>query len=273
MTLMHITVFLSGLAGFVALTLTMPKHCSHILRRNLSEPHSRLLRIGGWLLLGVSLALGIHQWRFGIGSVTWLGWLTIAGVALVFYLPNWSWQPENKTARQCPPKDASGNYAVIKSRASPAVTATLAAVLLMPLAGFTWQLLNTPDKPLLREDAVHGQIGPWTFTLAEKDQKAPEIVAMGIPIKAFVIRFCESCGTQIRMAYFKVRKPHSLRAAGNAFGGRGPEKTAEIPLPRAATLEDGLWLTVEGNNGEVYHQEFDIQRLSPALASLIQEHP
>jgi len=107
--------------------------------------------------------------------------------------------------------------------------------------------------------------------LAEKDQQSPEIVALDVPLKAFVIRFCDGCDRDIRMAYLKVRKPHSLRAAGNAFEGRGREKTAEIPLPRAATLDDGLWLTVEATNGEVYHQRFDIQHLSPAMARFIRE--
>ena len=138
--------------------------------------------------------------------------------------------------------------------------------------------LSHQNGNLLREDAVHGEIGPWTFTLAEKDQKPPEFVALDVPLKAFVIRFCDGCERDIRMAYLKVREPRffpgaggSLRTAGNAFEGRGREKTAEIPLPRMATLGDGLWLTVEATNGEVYHQRFDIQRLSPTLAQFIQE--
>ena len=62
-------------------------------------------------------------------------------------------------------------------------------------------------------------------------------------------------------------------AAGNAFGGRGTDKRVEIPIPRAASIQDGLWLTVEGNDGSVHQQRFAIERLSPALARFIEEQP
>lgn len=283
MTLIHFFVFVLGLTGFIALALAMPKHSQHVLRLTLSDSSRRLLRIFGWVLLAFALGLGIAQWHFDVGTVTWLGWLSIAGIALVFYLPNWPWQPEAKPAKsrreKCSDGEAASAAPITTSHRLPMVRTGLAATaLFIPLAAFAWQLLATPDKPLLREDAVHGQIGPWSFTLAEGDQKPPEIVAMDMPLKQFVIRFCDGCDRDIRMAYLKVREPRlllgaegSLRAAGNAFEGRGREKAAVIPLPPAATLEDGLWLTVEANNGDEYHQQFAIQRLSPALARFIQE--
>lgn len=280
MTMLHIVVLLLSFAGFVALALAMPKHSKHILRRNLPESQRRVLRLLGWVLLAVALGLGVRQWHFDVGTVIWLGWLTIAGVALVFYLPNWPWQPagkpNNKPSKERKSKCDEGEVVTRESamapRRSPAARVGIAALVLsLPLGGFAWQLLNTPDKPLLREDAVQGEIGPWIFTLAEKDQEPPEIVALNVPLKAFVIRFCNGCDRDIRIAYLKVREPRSLQAAGNAFEGRGREKTAEIPLPRAATLDDGLWLTVEATNGEVYHRQLDIQRLSPAMARFIRE--
>lgn len=276
MTVLHIAVLLLSLAGFIALALAMPKHSKHVLRRHLPDSLRRVMRGLGWALLAVALGLGIAQWQFDVGTVTWLGWLTIAGVALVFYLPKWPGQPESKPARARKRKEKVGEIVgperlVVPRRSRTMHFGIATFALLLPFGAFAWQLLNTPDKPLLRDDALHGEIGPWSFSLAEKDQKPPEVVALDVPLKAFVIRFCDGCERDIRMAYLKVREPRSLRAAGNAFEGRGREKTAEIPLPRASTLSDGLWLTVEATNGEVHHQRLDIQRLSPAMAQFIRE--
>lgn len=283
MTVLHMAVLLLSLAGFIALAMAMPKHSKQVLRRHLPDSLRRVMRGLGWTLLAVGLGLGIAQWQFDVGTVTWLGWLTIAGVALVFYLPKWPGQPESKPTRARKRKGNVGGVpgpsSVVVSRRSRSMRFGIATfALLLPFGAFAWQLLNTPDKPLLRDDALHGEIGPWSFSLAEKDQKPPEVVALDVPLKAFVIRFCDGCERDIRMAYLKVREPRfssdaagALRSAGNAFEGRGQEKTAEIPVPRAATLDDGLWLTVEATNGEVHHQRFDIQRLSPAMAQFIRE--
>jgi len=275
MTLVHAALLLTSLAGFMALALAMPRHSQHVLRRPLPSARRHLLRLLGWLLLAAALALGMAQWRFGVGLVTWLGWLTIAGVALVFHLSWWAGQSEIPSARarkrQRDNAETGAAVTAVPGHAPMARTMLASLVLLLPLGGFAWQLLHVAEKPLLREDAIHGQIGPWAFSLAEKDRKPPQVVALDVPLKEFVIRFCEGCERDIRMAYLKVREPRSLRAAGNAFEGQGTEKTAEIPVPRSATRDDGLWLTVEANNGEVYHQRFDIQRLSPALAGFIRE--
>ncbi|WP_022962618.1 DUF3325 domain-containing protein [Halopseudomonas pelagia] len=278
MTWMSLSVFTTSLAGFVALALAMPKHSKHLISKALPDSRRFLLRILGWCLLAVALGLAIAQWQFAMGSVVWFGWLSVAGLGLVFYLPKWPWQPQTRPSSPRREKlrngDAVAAPPAIRSRRATLLRAGFtAAALLLPLSAFTWQLLGAPQAPLLREDAIHGQIGPWAFSLAEKDQKPPEIVAMGVPLKAFVIRFCEGCDQDIRTAYLKVRKPRSLRAAGTSFDGRGREKTAIISLPDAISLNDGIWLTVESKNGEVHYQQFDIQRVSPAIASFLLARP
>ncbi|CAA0119578.1 DUF3325 domain-containing protein [Zhongshania aliphaticivorans] len=276
MTTTNIAIFIFSLFGFAALAMAMTRHSKLVFGKALPANQRGVLRIGGWLLLAIALGLGIYQWQFDVGTVAWLGWLSIAGLLVVFNLSRK--QKPHKTPHANPKKhntesnDGIAVSAGITARRLPVPYAALAAAaLLIPLASFGWQLASTPKKALLRDDAVHGKIGPWSFSLAEKDQDAPELVAMDIPLKQFVIRFCDNCETQIRMAYFKVRKPHALRAAGNAFEGRGTEKTAEIPIPAAATETDDLWLTVEAKNGEVYTQEFAIPRLSPALNQFIKD--
>ena len=267
MTPLNIGVFLLSLAGFVALAAGMSKHAKHLLRRELPPAVSRLLRALGWLLLAAALAIGIRQWHADVGLVTWLGWLTVAGLLLVFYLPRWPWQPVTKAAKPRPEKPYT------PAPRSSRHVALGALLLAAPLVLFTWQLIITPERPLLRDDALHGQIGPWTFSLAEQDKHAPEIVALGVPLKTFVIRFCDACQRDIRQASLKIRQPHNTSAAGNAFAGRGTDKRAEIPVPRAASQQDGLWLTVEGTDGSVHQQRFAIERLSPALARFIEEQP
>lgn len=273
MTVLNLALFLCTLTGFVALALAMPKHSKHLLRRSLPTGSARIARVSGWILLGGALALAIFQWRFSIGSVTWLGWLSIAGIALVFALPRWPWQPAEPQRR---PKAKAGNRKRPPMVSEPAAIGTAKIltgiiVIALPLAVFAWQLANSGQKPLMREDALEGSIGPWTFVIAEKDLQPPEILALGVPLKQFVVRFCGRCQGEIRQASLKIRKPRSPTASGNAFFGRTEEKTVQIHIPAAATLADGLWLSVEGNDGTVYQQRLSIERLSPAMALFIKE--
>lgn len=278
--LMHCYVFLLCLSGFIALSLAMPKHSGHLLDKVFSTFFCRMLQGIGWGGLAISMGIAIQNWQIGIGLVTWFAWLTISGITWVLYLTYWPWF-SNSNFHNLPSKKRNKKWSeeTLASRPffsffnfSSLVGKGLAGVILViPFSGFGWQLLATPDKPLLRDDALHSQVGPWPFSLAEKEQQAPEVVALGVPLKAFVIQFCESCDKDIRMAYLKVREPRSLRVLGNGFGGRGREKTSIIPLPRAATVDDGLWLTVGGNDGAIYQQRFDIQRLSPAMADFIRK--
>ena len=143
MTPLNIAVFLLSLAGFVALAAGMSKHAKHLLRRELPPAVSRLLRALGWLLLAAALAIGIRQWHADVGLVTWLGWLTVAGLLLVFYLPRWPWQPVTKAAKPRPEKPYTP---VPRSSRHVALGALLLAA---PLVLFTWQLITTPERPLL----------------------------------------------------------------------------------------------------------------------------
>lgn len=80
-------IALIGFAGFVALCLAMEKHFSDLLGRKPRPQQVRLLRVGGWLLLMVSLALSVQLRGWGHGLVEWIAVL-MAGVTLwVFVLP------------------------------------------------------------------------------------------------------------------------------------------------------------------------------------------
>lgn len=260
---LNLTVFAVSLAGFVLLALASERQGEALLQRIPNGRERLMWRGAGWPLLVLALALCVWGWGWSIGAVAWLGWLCVAGAALVFALPRWT-----ETRKKARPAPASTVLPPVRSRA----WRTLAIVLLMggPIA-FAWGLYVTPVQPVLRADAVSGEVGPWSFILAEANRDSPVISASGTPTKTFHLRFCDACDADIRTAYFKVRKPRSLRAAGINFGGARWTRFVEIAIPLASKLEDQLWLTVEGKDGTVYHQAFDFEQLSPATAAFIQE--
>lgn len=266
--MMQLYVAVLSLAGFICLMLAMPKHFSFVTQAAQGTRQQHVLRAAGWLALLLAASLAIRQWAFDTGLVVWLGWLSVAGVALVFCLPYWPWQARVKKrhARRAatPVETASA------PRRQPWRQALTASCMLLLLVVVAWQYLLTPVQPLLREDAYHGRIGPWDYTLAEIDTGAPEVEALQLGIKEFLIRFCDSCNAEIRIAYLKVREPCTLRSAGMSFFGN-QQRYIELAIPPKATLEDGLWLTVVGKNGEVFQQRLDIEQISPAMAAFIGE--
>ncbi|MBN7796122.1 DUF3325 domain-containing protein [Parahaliea mediterranea] len=78
-----------ALLGFLALALAMSRHAKQVLGGALPAPRRRALRAGGWLLLVFALALCIRRPHWDVGLVAWLGWLSVAGVAVAFSLPYW----------------------------------------------------------------------------------------------------------------------------------------------------------------------------------------
>lgn len=268
---LNLSILLASLGGFIALALAMEKHCKHLLRRVLSPLWMQVLRAAGWLLLALAFGLSLSHWGVSIGAAAWLGWLSVAGVVLVFYLPRWPWQPSPGNA---PPRREKKPAVVEHALAQPVERlhwmrrGATGVLLLVPVA-VLGLLLTASPKPLHSDEAVQGQVGPWSFTLAEAQRKAPHRV-LGTPFKAFEVRFCETCDDQIRAAYLKIRKPRSLRAAGLVFSGNRWDRWVEIQIPAKAKLSDQLWLTVEGKDGSVHHAAVDIDKVSPELAAFLE---
>lgn len=265
MSAYHVAVLLFALAGFAALAASMEKHGRGLTGRELSLGQRRFVYWLGWSLLAIALACGVAGWRWNIGPVVLLGWLSVVGVLIAFMLPWWPLQPKHAPRKEKPLPQLQDTVLSLPLRA---------LLVLALLAVPSWVVFNAwkmSEQAVLREDAIHGKIGPWTFVIAEENQDGPEFFAGKTPVKEFHLRFCEACDGEIRAAYLKIRKPRSLRAAGLAFQGARWTREVAIYIPPAATLEDQIWLTVESKRGEVYHQAFDIERLSPATAKFIKE--
>lgn len=266
MTPIHLAILLISLAGFAALALATERHAEHLLRR-VPAPQWRLLaRVVGWALLAIALALGIFYMGTGLGITLWLGWLSIAALALVFAFPKWPWQPKERMKPARPAK--AGAAAPALPPAPPRARRWAAAVLLAAIpVVFLLALKSTPIAPLLRADAVAGQVGPWSFRLAESNRNVPDLVAMDIPMKSYQVRFCEDCDAQIRAAYLKVNKPRSLRAAGIVLNGARWNRSVDIQLPANTTPDSILWLTVVGKDGEMHQAQVRLADVSPSTVA------
>lgn len=290
---LNLAVFIISLAGFICLALASDRQGEFLLHRTPSEKERLIFRLLGWPLLAVALALCWQGWGWSMGTVAWLGWLTMAGAGLTFYLPWWPWQ-EKKPVRAKPapvakaaPKavgadnTASTSSDAIAGKNGVAPTAsrfsTRSLVFASPLlaipAAFMIYLTQQGPEPVFRNNALQGQIGPWSFALAETDDKAPISGPSGAHRKAFQIRFCKTCDPHIRRAYLQVSKPEPMPAPRQAFNNTRWTRAVDVAIPPNIQLEHQLWLTVEAKSGEIYHQAFDFHQVSPVTAAFIQQQP
>jgi len=259
----HLAMLALSFLGFVALAIATERHAKHLLRI-VPAPQWRLAaRVGGWLLLAAALALGVSGLvTAGVGIAIWTGWIALAAVALVFALPRWPWQPPVKASPERKPRKTAA-LAEDQTRRSPRTW--IGWLLLAATSGtFAVAFARVETKPLQRDDAIHGKIGPWPFTFAETERDVPELVEMDVPMKAYRLRFCEACDDQILRVYLKVNRPRAMRASGVAFEGARWERTAEIQLPANLTATSELWLTVVGKDGRVHRTSWPMRAVSPA---------
>ncbi|HGA2318705.1 TPA: DUF3325 domain-containing protein [Pseudomonas putida] len=82
-----LSIALIVFAGFAALCLAMEKHFGELLECKPSPGQLRVLRIGGWLLLVLSLVLAVHWRGWAHGLVEWVALLMAGGTLWVFGLP------------------------------------------------------------------------------------------------------------------------------------------------------------------------------------------
>lgn len=260
----HLSILGVSLLAFFALALATERHAEHLLGR-LPAPHWRLsARATGWLLMAMTLYWGIAALDVGVGITLWLGWLTVAALVLVFFFPYWPWQPPVRERSVRPFRAGAAEPAAPRPRARQAGAL---ALLMATVAVFAVGLARAEKQQLKRPDAIQGQVGPWSFTLAEAYREPPELMDMDVPMKEFRLRFCGTCDSDIRQAYLKVNKPRSARAVGMAFMSQRWERRVEIPLPSTTEANSELWLTVVGKDGTVHQTALRMDRASPATVA------
>ncbi|AWG34053.1 DUF3325 domain-containing protein [Alcaligenes aquatilis] len=275
---LNLAVFISSLAGFICLALASDRQGEFLLHRAPRKQERRIFRLIGWPFLAVAWLLCWQGWGWSIGTVAWLGWLTMAGAGLTFYLPWWPWQ-EKKPVRAKPtpvakaaPKAAGIGNTESASRMSTRSLVLASSLLAIP-AAFVIYLTQQGPQPVFGNNALQSQIGPWSFALAETNDQAPISGPTGAHRKAFQIRFCQACDPHIRRAYLQVSKPEPMPTPRQAFNSTRWTRSVEIAIPPNSEVEHQLWLTVEAKNGEIYHQAFDFHQVSPVTAAFIEQMP
>ncbi|MGH9161661.1 MAG: DUF3325 domain-containing protein [Vicinamibacteraceae bacterium] len=73
-------------AGVTGLCLSMPRHHLQVWRRHPTGAVRVILRVAGWLCLIGALVASAAAWGWPIGSVAWVGFLSVSALALVFLL-------------------------------------------------------------------------------------------------------------------------------------------------------------------------------------------
>lgn len=266
-----LAVFALLLAAFFCLALASERAGNVLLGHNATAGQKRLLRLAGWLLLVLGLLLCIKGWHGNFGPFLWFGWMTLATLTVVFFVSYWPWREQSHVRS---PRAAAAP--VISIQNPPRwlrVWRSLGCLILIGLPlGVGWALYQTPPRPLLRADAVQGQVGPWSFVLAEEDfGEPPEATSSGVLVKHLILRFCNECDAEIRTAYVQLRRPVLSKARGLMFQGDRWEREASLIVPPAATPQDQIWLTVIGKDGTEYQKSLELARVSPKTAKFIRE--
>jgi len=140
-------------------------------------------------------------------------------------------------------------------------------LLLIPL-GFMPQYFK--DVAFFRGETGLGEhmiddikVGPWSLTLAEVHDEAPELDGPAGYMKSFNAAVCQACASQIKAAYLHLGKPRSLRAAGSIFVGNPYRMNAEVPVAVSTQTDAELWITVEGWDGSVHQATVPLTKASP----------
>ncbi len=82
-----VAAFCLAYAGLGGLCLAMGRHQRQVLGRELGRWPARALRLAGWCALTVAMVACVQGWGVSVGVVAWFGFLSAAGLALVFVLP------------------------------------------------------------------------------------------------------------------------------------------------------------------------------------------
>lgn len=82
-----VLAFMLCYGGFTALCLSMERHHAELLGRKPSARHRQGLKLGGWLLLGLSVWAAVFSTGWGLGLVEWFAVLMLSALLLVLLMP------------------------------------------------------------------------------------------------------------------------------------------------------------------------------------------
>lgn len=111
------------------------------------------------------------------------------------------------------------------------------------------------------------QVGPWSLRLAELRDEAPLLNGPAGYMKSFNAALCKACANEVKATYLRIGKPRSLRTAGAIFFGTPYRAGTSVPIPKHASTDDGLWITMEGWDGSMHQASIPLSQASPATAA------
>lgn len=114
-------------------------------------------------------------------------------------------------------------------------------------------------------------VGPWTVTLAEMHDEAPEAEAFIGYEKEFTAAISLEHNQQIKAMYLNIGKPRSLRTAGGLFVGSPYRLFTEVAVSPNTSPDALLFLTVEGWDGTVHQATFPLAKASPATLNWLKQ--
>jgi hypothetical protein len=85
-------------------------------------------------------------------------------------------------------------------------------------------------------------------------------------MKSFNAALCKACANEVKATYLRIGKPRSLRTAGAIFFGTPYRAGTSVPIPKHASTDDGLWITMEGWDGSMHQASIPLSQASPATA-------
>lgn len=88
---LDLLAFALSFAAFSAIALGTERHAKQVFGRQPAPPLRRALSATGWVLLVASLAPALAARGPSIGSLNWLGYLSVAAVAIALLL---SYRPQ-----------------------------------------------------------------------------------------------------------------------------------------------------------------------------------
>lgn len=74
-------------SGFTALCLSMDRHHAELLGHKPSARRRQLMKLGGWVLLALSLWAAVSSTGWGLGLVEWFAVLMLSALLLVLLMP------------------------------------------------------------------------------------------------------------------------------------------------------------------------------------------
>ncbi|MDC7986053.1 hypothetical protein PQJ75_20175 [Rhodoplanes sp. TEM] len=125
-------------------------------------------------------------------------------------------------------------------------------VLLAPLALTPVYLADQPVPGLGARVLPERAVGPFTVTLAEVSTAPPRTDHDGGRVKDYAARFCDGGRGRIRTAVLHVGAVPPEQPGEDILHGNPARLHAHVPFPETVTGDQGLWLTVETWDGQVF---------------------